>query len=64
MEILSQLINTYGNLSKKENERILKEYEIKNPNSVGVYNFINYYNSFTTKPIGEFHLNMFFKYYK
>lgn len=64
IEILSDLINAIGGLSKQENERILNEYEIKNPNSIGITNFIKHYNSFTPRPIKEDQLNMFFKYYK
>jgi Ca2+-binding EF-hand superfamily protein len=64
IEILSDLINAIGGLSKQENERILNEYETKNPNSIGITSFIKHYNSFTPKPIKEDQLNMFFRYYK
>lgn len=64
IEILSDLINAVGCLSKQENEEIIKEYEIKNPNSIGITDFIKHYNSFTPRPIKEDQLNMFFRYYK
>jgi hypothetical protein len=63
-EILFNLISTYGVLSKEQNKKIINDYEELNPDSVGLYKFINYYNQFTQKPIKQDQINMFFKYIK
>lgn len=63
-EILFDLISTYGILSKEQNIKIINQFYLQNPNFVGFYKFINYYNEFTEKPIKEDQINMFFKYLK
>lgn len=64
IEILNELVNFCGNLSKEQNKTIINEYATQNPHSVGIYKFIDYYNQFSEKPIKEDQINMFFRYVK
>lgn len=63
-KILYDLISTYGNLRKEQNEKIIDDYFKENSNPIKINNFINYYNQFCIRPINDYAINMYFKYMK